>query len=181
MLGMEGLLTILVIVAIVMIGRRLFESEDTRAAREIEKRKESAKKKGITRQAVFIAKQLGERDRDGWYVYKDSELRIIADQDSVGVKKASDDTVVFKAGYTDIPVYEYRSGTSLERQEDGSYDVVHETGLGGGFTEKILGYIPGDWERHFRVLGQRATDKQNSERLQREQTKKEQTRKSFGI
>ncbi len=186
---MDNFSIILVIMAIAFAvlygGRALFESEESRAARIaeriIEKRKARAREKGFTRRAIFVAKQLGERERDGWYVFKDSALHIVADHDSVGIKQVSSGVLVFKAHYSDIPFYEYDTGTSLERRDDGGYDVKHETATGGGFSDEILGYIPGEWEEHLGSLGWKAERKCKSERLQQERTEKEEQRKSFGI
>lgn len=148
---------------------------------EIFQRKRIAEKNGITRQALLIAKQLGDRVKEGSREYENSELRIVADNNSVAISLRANDSVVFKARYTDTPVYEYQSGTSLEAREGGGYDVVHETGLGGGFAEEILGYIPGAWEEELIILTKKARAKSDAANLERREMERERNRQRFGL
>jgi hypothetical protein len=187
---MDTTLSIIVVTAVGTVGffiivprlmRLLFETEDERSKRIIEERKAQAKKRGITPRAILVAKQLGTINRYKEYVYEDTMLKMLVGSSSVEVKLKEKDTLVFKADYSDKQKYEYTTGTSLERRDDGGYDVVHETATGGGFSQTILGYIPGEWEQHIQDLERVAIEKRTSEHLEHERREKEQAKKSFGL
>jgi hypothetical protein len=157
---MEALLAIVVLVVIAYAGQRLFESDDAR----IERRRRDAEEKNIAEHAVTVTRELGDQDRDRGIVYKDSVLEIVVHDGSIAVKQLSDGVVTFEARYYDLPIHDDGDGV-----------------LQGGWSEDISGYIPGDWERHLRVLERKANDQCRARESEMERRRKEEERKHFGL
>lgn len=165
------------------LGKRGKQNRTKRQLEEkVEELKRQAVQKNTTRKAVLVANQLGKKDSSGNFNYEDSLVSVrVSPISCVEIWLRLGKEKVFQAEYSDTKLYEYSTGKFLEPRDGGGFDVKEEFSTGGGFEQKILGYIPGDWEAQLEKIYNEACDKAVSEQNRRRKEAEEKKKKNFGL